>query len=70
MLHQPGSGRGGSDRAAFDQPGAQIGFEGGDVLGDRGLRIAEGRGGDGERAVVEDRDEGAQQMWIHGHQDR
>jgi hypothetical protein len=51
------TGVGERDAAAVadDQPGTGLGFQAVDVVADRGLAVAEGAGGGGDRAVLRDR---------------
>ncbi len=48
----PGVGQLGAARGAVEQGGADLAFEHGELLGDRGGRVAEGFGGRGDGAAV------------------
>lgn len=68
VLHEPFARRGRPDGTALHQSGAEIVLQGRDVLGHGGLGVAQRLGRGGEGAVLDDGDEGAQQMRIHEYQ--
>lgn len=68
VFEQALAGRCRDHGTAAEERRTQIGLEGGDVLRDGRLRVAEVRGGGRERAAFGDSNEGPQQMRIHEYQ--
>ena len=64
------AGRGRDHGTAVEKRRTEVVFEGGDVLGDGRLGVAEAGRGGGERTALGDRDEGPQQVRIHVDQYR
>ena len=65
VLQQPGAGLGRRDWATGEQPGLQVAFQGGDLLGDGSLGIAEFGRRRGEGTEPGHRDERSEQLQLH-----